>query len=64
MSSTNDINAVPHSNPDSRGSAQRHSPHRPGGESTTIALMAKLSGLLEPLRQFVKLNRSGFLGRM
>ncbi|KAG2014220.1 glutamine amidotransferase subunit pdxT [Coprinopsis cinerea AmutBmut pab1-1] len=26
----------------------------PGGESTTIALLAKLSGLLEPLRQFVK----------
>ncbi|KAI0067564.1 SNO glutamine amidotransferase [Artomyces pyxidatus] len=26
----------------------------PGGESTTIALLAKLSGLLEPLREFVK----------
>ncbi|EKM76111.1 hypothetical protein AGABI1DRAFT_63730 [Agaricus bisporus var. burnettii JB137-S8] len=26
----------------------------PGGESTTIALLARLSGLLEPLRQFVK----------
>ncbi|KAF8729778.1 hypothetical protein AX14_006058 [Amanita brunnescens Koide BX004] len=26
----------------------------PGGESTTIALLAKLSGLLEPLRAFVK----------
>ncbi|KAM6489334.1 PdxT/SNO family [Amanita muscaria] len=26
----------------------------PGGESTTIALLAKLSNLLEPLRQFVK----------
>ncbi|TFK24204.1 glutamine amidotransferase subunit pdxT [Coprinopsis marcescibilis] len=25
----------------------------PGGESTTIALLAKLSGLLEPLRRFV-----------
>ncbi|KZT38696.1 SNO glutamine amidotransferase, partial [Sistotremastrum suecicum HHB10207 ss-3] len=26
----------------------------PGGESTTIALLARLSGLLEPLREFVK----------
>lgn len=26
----------------------------PGGESTTIALLAKLSGLLEPLREFVR----------
>ncbi|KIM62988.1 hypothetical protein SCLCIDRAFT_15649 [Scleroderma citrinum Foug A] len=26
----------------------------PGGESTTIALLAKLAGLLEPLRQFSK----------
>ncbi|KAF8638473.1 hypothetical protein AX17_002184 [Amanita inopinata Kibby_2008] len=26
----------------------------PGGESTTIALLAKLSGLLEPLRAFVR----------
>jgi len=26
----------------------------PGGESTTIALLAKLSGLLEPLMEFVK----------
>lgn len=26
----------------------------PGGESTTITLLAKLSGLLEPLRDFVK----------
>jgi 5'-phosphate synthase pdxT subunit len=26
----------------------------PGGESTTIALLARLAGLLEPLRQFVK----------
>ncbi|KXN88357.1 Pyridoxal biosynthesis protein PDX2 [Leucoagaricus sp. SymC.cos] len=26
----------------------------PGGESTTIALLARLSGLLEPLRNFVK----------
>jgi len=26
----------------------------PGGESTTIALLARLSGLIEPLREFVK----------
>jgi len=26
----------------------------PGGESTTIALLARLSGVLEPLREFVK----------
>jgi len=26
----------------------------PGGESTTIALLARLSGLMEPLREFVK----------
>jgi 5'-phosphate synthase pdxT subunit len=26
----------------------------PGGESTSIALLAKLSGLLDPLREFVK----------
>ncbi|KAG5637432.1 hypothetical protein H0H81_004591 [Sphagnurus paluster] len=26
----------------------------PGGESTTIAVLARVSGLLEPLRQFVK----------
>jgi pyridoxal 5'-phosphate synthase pdxT subunit len=26
----------------------------PGGESTTIALLARLSGLLEPLREFVR----------
>jgi len=26
----------------------------PGGESTTIALLAKLSGLLDPLREFLK----------
>lgn len=26
----------------------------PGGESTTIALLAKLAGLLEPLRDFIK----------
>jgi 5'-phosphate synthase pdxT subunit len=26
----------------------------PGGESTTIALLARISGLLEPLREFVK----------
>jgi len=26
----------------------------PGGESTTIALLARLAGLLEPLRQFLK----------
>lgn len=26
----------------------------PGGESTTIALLARVSGLLEPLREFVK----------
>ncbi|KAJ3569531.1 hypothetical protein NP233_g4995 [Leucocoprinus birnbaumii] len=28
----------------------------PGGESTTIALLARLSGLLEPLREFVKIK--------
>ncbi|KAK2467441.1 hypothetical protein APHAL10511_000676 [Amanita phalloides] len=28
----------------------------PGGESTTIALLARLSGLLEPLRAFVKIK--------
>lgn len=28
----------------------------PGGESTTIALLAKLAGLLEPLRQFSKIK--------
>ncbi|KAI0254189.1 PdxT/SNO family [Lactifluus subvellereus] len=26
----------------------------PGGESTTIALLARLSGLMEPLREFIK----------
>jgi pyridoxal 5'-phosphate synthase pdxT subunit len=26
----------------------------PGGESTTIALLARVSGLLEPLREFVR----------
>ncbi|KAF9475827.1 SNO glutamine amidotransferase [Pholiota conissans] len=28
----------------------------PGGESTTIALLARISGLLEPLREFVKVK--------
>ncbi|KAH7881850.1 SNO glutamine amidotransferase family-domain-containing protein [Phlebopus sp. FC_14] len=28
----------------------------PGGESTTIALLARLAGLLEPLRQFTKVK--------
>ncbi|KAK0490290.1 glutamine amidotransferase subunit pdxT [Armillaria novae-zelandiae] len=28
----------------------------PGGESTTIALLARLSGLLDPLREFVKIK--------
>ncbi|KAF5363861.1 hypothetical protein D9756_001082 [Leucocoprinus leucothites] len=28
----------------------------PGGESTTIALLARLSGLLEPLREFVRVK--------
>ena len=28
----------------------------PGGESTTISLVAERSGLLEPLRDFVKYN--------
>ncbi|KAK0492794.1 SNO glutamine amidotransferase [Armillaria luteobubalina] len=28
----------------------------PGGESTTIALLARLSGLLDPLREFVKVK--------
>ncbi|KAF9530917.1 glutamine amidotransferase subunit pdxT [Crepidotus variabilis] len=28
----------------------------PGGESTTIALLARISGLLDPLRQFVKVK--------
>jgi len=28
----------------------------PGGESTTIALLAKLSGMLQPLRDFVKVK--------
>ncbi|KAF8185183.1 PdxT/SNO family [Pholiota molesta] len=28
----------------------------PGGESTTIALLARISGLLEPLRDFVKVK--------
>ncbi|KAF9449020.1 SNO glutamine amidotransferase [Macrolepiota fuliginosa MF-IS2] len=28
----------------------------PGGESTTIALLARLSGLLDPLREFIKVK--------
>ena len=31
----------------------------PGGESTTIALIAAQSGLLEPLRDFVKYEQDG-----
>ena len=34
--------------------AQCHALIIPGGESTTMALVAANSGLLEPLRQFVK----------
>jgi 5'-phosphate synthase pdxT subunit len=32
----------------------------PGGESTTIALIAAQSGLLEPLREFVKYVSLGY----
>lgn len=28
----------------------------PGGESTTMAILARISGLLEPLREFVKVK--------
>ena len=32
----------------------------PGGESTTLSLVAERSGLLEPLRDFVKYTHLGF----
>jgi 5'-phosphate synthase pdxT subunit len=34
----------------------------PGGESTTIALVAEREGLLDPLRQFVRSPSSAFVG--
>ncbi|EQB53944.1 SNO glutamine amidotransferase [Colletotrichum gloeosporioides Cg-14] len=34
----------------------------PGGESTTISLVATQSGLMEPLREFVKINRKPVWG--
>ena len=36
--------------------SQCHALVIPGGESTTMALVASRSGLLEPLREFVKYN--------
>lgn len=34
----------------------------PGGESTTIALLARVSGLLEPLREFVRNDEKAVWG--
>jgi len=49
------INALPVRTP--ADLSQCHALIIPGGESTTIALLAKLSGLLEPLRDWVKEGR-------